>query len=218
MCVSGLTRTTRTHDVFARASLRVGVSFDLPGFGLVKADNWLDDTGTVIEFAAIGLRNVTCRLPLPIGAVSISGNNVNGHRGFLVTRTHDILPCKSPFYAVDNHGCQFPATRGFGGSRPEKRLSESFHFCGHFGSMLCVTGRRYQQPDTTVWKPATYHIRWSALVVGKMLCQRCNVSVALATMRRSDTSSLSANPSWQAFLSARFKACQVKASSRSSGV
>lgn len=55
MCLSGLTRTTRTHDVFARASLRVGVSFDLPGFGLVKADNWLDDTGTVIEFASFGL-------------------------------------------------------------------------------------------------------------------------------------------------------------------
>lgn len=97
MCLSGLTRTTRTHDVFARASLRVGVSFDLPRFGLVKADNWLDDTGTVFEFAGIGLRNVTCRLPLAIGAVSISGNNVNGHRGFLVTRTHDILPCKSTF-------------------------------------------------------------------------------------------------------------------------
>ncbi len=218
MCLSGLTRTTRTHDVFARASLRVGVSFDLPRFGLVKADNWLDDTGTVFEFAGIGLRNVTCRLPLAIGAVSISGNNVNGHRGFLGDPHTRHFAVQVYVYAVDNRGCKFPAARGFGGSRPEKRLSESFHFCGHFGSMLCVTGRRYQQPDTTVWKPATYHIRWSALVVGKMLSQRCNVSVALATMRRSDTSSLSANPSWQAFLSARFKACQVKASSRSSGV
>ena len=55
MCLSGLTRTTRPHAVFARASLRVGVSLDQPRFGLVKADHWLDETETVIELAGFGL-------------------------------------------------------------------------------------------------------------------------------------------------------------------
>ena len=49
------------HDphtrIFARASLRVGVSLDRPGFGLVKTDRWLDDTGKVIEIASMFVKS-----------------------------------------------------------------------------------------------------------------------------------------------------------------
>lgn len=55
MCLSGLTRTTRTHAIFTRATLRGGVLFDQLRTWLVKVDNWLDDAGTVIDVAGFGL-------------------------------------------------------------------------------------------------------------------------------------------------------------------